>query len=77
MLSSAKRRMLVLERSIHLPITAERFLALVEERVRLTGANFDEASQSVIVSLSDQDLDRLTEEFEHSAFRKNRSRSTT
>jgi len=67
MLSSAKRRMLVLERSIHLPITAARFLSLVEERVRLTGASFDDASQSLIVSLSDQDLDCPTEELEQRA----------
>jgi len=67
MLSSAKRRMLVLERSIHLPITAARFLSLVEERVRLTGASFDDASQSLIVSLNDQDLYCLTEELEQRA----------
>jgi hypothetical protein len=67
MLSSAKRRMLVLERSIHLPITAERYLTLVEERVRLTGASHDDASQSVLVSLSDQDLDCLIKELEQRA----------
>jgi len=67
MLSSAKRRMLVLERSIHLPITAERYIACVQERVRLTGASFGDASQSVLVSLSDQDLDCLIEELEQRA----------
>jgi len=39
----------------------------VEERVRLTGASFDDASQSLIVSLSDQDLECLTEELEQRA----------
>jgi hypothetical protein len=43
MLSSAKRRMSALERSIHLPLTADRFLARVEEVIRLTGASSNEA----------------------------------
>jgi hypothetical protein len=43
MLSSTKRRMSVLERSIQIPITAEIFVARVQERARLTGASFEEA----------------------------------
>jgi hypothetical protein len=62
MLSSTKRRISLLERSIELPITAEHFLASVEERVRLTGANFDELFRSSLVSLSDENLARLETE---------------
>lgn len=47
MLSSTKRRMSVLERSIQIPITAEIFLARAEERARLTGASFEEAFRSL------------------------------
>ena len=62
MLSSTKRRISLLERSIELPMTAERFLASVQEYVRLTGADSDEARQLLRVSLSDENLGRLGEE---------------
>jgi len=67
MLRSAIRRISALERSIRIPITAERFQALVEERMRLTGASLDDASQSLIIALSEQDLERLSEEFMRAA----------
>ena len=63
MLSSTKRRMAVLERSIQIPITAKILLARAEERVRLTGASFDEALQSLIPSLTTLDLECIAEEF--------------
>jgi hypothetical protein len=47
------------QRSIELPITAERFLASVQEHARLTGASIEEAFQSLLVSLSDENLERL------------------
>jgi hypothetical protein len=62
MLSSTKRRIALLERSIELPITAERFWASVQERVRFTGESLDEAFRSLLVSLSVENLDRLEEE---------------
>jgi hypothetical protein len=62
MLSSAKRRISILERSIQLPMTAERFAALVEERMRLTGMSVGEASQSLIDALSPENLGRLEKE---------------
>jgi hypothetical protein len=62
MLSSAKRRISILERSIQLPMTAERFAALVEERMRLTGMSIGEASQSLIAALSPENLGRLEKE---------------
>jgi hypothetical protein len=62
MLHGAKRRISALERSIALPVTAERFLASVQERVRLTGASFEEAGQSLLASLSVETLDRLADE---------------
>jgi hypothetical protein len=52
MLTSTKRRISILERSIELPITAERFLARAQERARLSGAIFEEARQSLLVSLN-------------------------
>ena len=62
MLTSTKRRISILERSIELPITAERFLASVQERARLTGATLEEAFQSLLPSLSDGNLERLESE---------------
>ena len=62
MLSSTKRRIALLERSIELPITEERFLAGVQNQVRLTGASFDEVLQSSLASLSNENLCRLEEE---------------
>jgi hypothetical protein len=52
MLSTAKRRIVVLERSIHIPMTGERFFDSVQERVRLTGASFHDATQSLFPSWS-------------------------
>jgi len=63
MLASTKRRMSILERSIQIPLTVERSLALIQERVRLTGASLEDACQCVLRSLSARDLDRLAEEF--------------
>jgi hypothetical protein len=68
MLNSAKRRISVLERSIPLPITADRIMASAQERVRLTGASLDDALQSLMVSLSAEDLNRLVEEFLQNAY---------
>jgi len=62
MLTSTKRRISILERSIELPITAERFLASVQERARLTGASLEEAFQSLLPSLGDRNLERLEQE---------------
>jgi len=63
LLSSTKRRMAVLERSIQIPITAKILMARAEERVRLTGASIEEAFQSRIPSLSTRDLECVLEEF--------------
>ena len=68
MLSSTKRRMAVLERSIELPITADRFLRSVEDRMRLTGVNFDDAARSVMAPFSVQKLDSLVEDLLDSVF---------
>jgi hypothetical protein len=68
MLASTKRRMSILERSIQVPMTLERSLALVQERVRLTGASFEDASQSLLCSLSERDLARLDEELKQLGF---------
>ena len=62
MLHSSKLTISFLERSIELPITAERFLASVQERVRLTGVSLDEAFRSLLIPLSVENLDRLEEE---------------
>jgi len=62
LLSSAKRRMSALERSIHLPITADRFLARVEEVIRPTGASRDEAFRLLMDPLTEHELEHLIEE---------------
>jgi hypothetical protein len=62
MLNSAKRRISILERSIELPTTAGRFFDSVQERARLTGASLEEAFRSLLVSLSDENLERLEKE---------------
>jgi len=62
MLSSTKRRIALLERSIELPITERRFLAGVENQVRLTGASFDDVLRCSLASLSYENLCRLEEE---------------
>ena len=45
-----------------IPIKADRFLARVEEVARLTGASTDEAFRSLMVALTDHELEHLTEE---------------
>jgi len=62
MLSSAKRRISLLERSIELPMTFERFKSLIEERMRLTGISVEEACESLISTLGVENLDRLEKE---------------
>ena len=62
MLSSTKRRMSVLERSIRIPITTDILLARAEERARLKGASFEDALQSLVPSLRDRDLECVAEE---------------
>ena len=62
MLSSTKRRIVLLERSIELPITEERFLAGVQNQVRLTGASFDDVLGSSLAALSYENLCRLEDD---------------
>ena len=68
MLEGIKRRISALERSIWTRTTADRFLSRVELHARLTGLSFEAAFQALIVSLSDEDLARLTQEVEQAAF---------
>jgi len=62
MLSSTKRRILLLERSIELPITADRFLASVQDRIRFTSESLAEAFRSLLFPLSIENLNRREEE---------------
>ena len=52
MLQGTKRRLAMLERSIELPLTAERVLALVEERVRFTGASRNDVIDAMAASMT-------------------------
>jgi hypothetical protein len=52
MLQSAKRRLAMLKRSIELPLSAERVLALVEERVRFTGASRNDVIDAMAASMT-------------------------
>jgi hypothetical protein len=73
MLSSANRRISILERSIQLPMTAERFAALVEDHMRLTGVNFEEAMDTVMRPFSIEKLDSLIDQLLDIAFGANSS----
>jgi hypothetical protein len=44
-------------------MTAEVFMARIEERIRLTGADFDAALESLVVTVPRDELGRLGEEF--------------
>ncbi len=60
--NSMKRRLTILERSIELTITADRFMRCVEDHMRLTGVNFEDAARSVMAPFSVQKLDSLVGE---------------
>jgi hypothetical protein len=62
MLEKAKRRLIMLERAIELPITAERFFAAVEDHMRLTGVNMQDAMIFVAEPFSAEKLDGVIEE---------------
>ena len=62
------RRITILERSIPVLMTADLFLARAEKHARRTGTNLETAIQSVVASVTDDDLDRLAAEFERMAF---------
>jgi hypothetical protein len=69
MLQSAKRRLAMLERSIEVPLTAERVLALIEERVRLTGASRDDVIDALAGSMSSENLNRVADALVLRAFK--------
>jgi hypothetical protein len=62
MLNRRKRRISIVDGSIESPVTAKRFLASVQEPARLTGASLEDAFRSLLVSPSNQNLERLEEE---------------
>ena len=68
MLRGAKRRLTVLERSIELPINADHFMACIEDHMRLTGVNFEEAMRTVMGPFSIEKLDSLVEQLLDAAF---------
>jgi hypothetical protein len=61
------RRIESLEQSI-LPLTASIFLDRARKHARRSGQSFDSAMQSLVSKVSDDDLERLTTEFEWMAF---------
>jgi hypothetical protein len=63
-----KRRLAILERSIELPITAERFKSCVEDHMRLTGVNFSDAVNFVIAGFSVEKLNSLAEKLLDAGF---------
>jgi len=64
MVAGHKRRMTNLEQLIRPPTTTARFFARVEAHARLTGQSLPAAMDSLVHTLSDQDLDRLIAEAE-------------
>ena len=69
MLQGAKRRLALLERSIELPLTAERVVALIEERVRLTGASRDDVIDALADSMSSENRNRVIDPLVLQAFK--------
>jgi hypothetical protein len=57
----------MLERST-VPMTADLFLARAEKHAQRTGTSLETAIQSLVGSVTDDDLDRLAAEFEWIAF---------
>jgi hypothetical protein len=71
MLQGTKRRLAMLERSIELPLTAERVLALVEERVRLTGASRNDVIDAMAASMTSEKRHRVIDVLVLKAFKGN------
>ena len=69
MLQGTKRRLAMLERSIELPLTAERVLALVEERVRLTGASRNDVIDAMAASMTSEKRHRVIDVLVLKAFK--------
>lgn len=68
MLRGVSRRISTLERSIPLAMTAELFWAHAEKYARRNGTSCEAATEALAAALSDDELDRLTSEFEQIAF---------
>jgi hypothetical protein len=68
MLEKTKRRLTTLERSIELPITAERFMTSVNDHMRLMGVNMEDAVRFVAKPFSAEKLDGVVEKLLNAAF---------
>ena len=64
----SKRRLFALERSFPVPLTAQRYIEQVEQRMRRIGTTREEAAKSLLAELSNDDLRRLSAELEQIAF---------
>jgi hypothetical protein len=62
------RRITMLERSIPVPMTADLFLARAEKHARRTGTSLETAIQSLVGSVTDDELDHLAAVFERVVF---------
>ena len=74
MLRGIKGRLSKLEQSMRPPTTVDRFLATIEVHARLTGLSQKAALQALVVTLSDEDLEHLSQELQRrlAAIRKRR-----
>ena len=70
-MQGTKRRLAMLERSIELPLTAERVLALIEERVRLTGASRNDVIDAMAASMTSEKRHRVIDVLVLKAFKGN------
>jgi hypothetical protein len=64
MLRGVGRRLSRLEESIPVPITPERFVARANEQARRAGSTYDAAVQNLARDLSNDELAKITAEFE-------------
>jgi hypothetical protein len=68
MLRGVMRRISTLERAIPIPMTAAIFLDRAEAYARRSETSFEAALESLARAVSNDELERLTSEFEQIAF---------
>jgi hypothetical protein len=63
-----KRRLFALERTVPVPLTAQRYFEHIEQRVQRMGLSREEATKSLLAEMSLDDLNHLSAELEQIVF---------
>jgi hypothetical protein len=71
MLRTIYRRIARVEQTIPIPMTRDRFVALVHRDMKRTGENLEPVIAALIKDFGDQELDSLRAECEHVMFGSN------